>query len=303
MLILIVCLLTGSSVPATDSLENKSFASFGQSYNIYAPPVPEKLSFAGEYVPLNKTYVRESYDREVLVNTYWQSQTLLLLKRANRYFPVIEPILKAHKIPEDFKYLALCESGFMSRAVSSMGAAGIWQFMKGAAQDYGLEVSNEIDERYHIEKATEAACKYLNRAYAKYGSWTLAAAAYNAGSAGIDRQLAIQKVKNYYDLLLGEETGRYVFRILALKQIVSMPSEHGFHVAPPDLYPPIPFREVEVNGAIKNFTDFAQEYGITYRELKDLNPWLRDTCLTNSSKKSYFIKIPEQSAFTVKGSE
>ena len=290
-IIIIISLFVRSSAPV--AIEEKETPAFERSYSIHALPIPESLSFAGEDVPLKKSYVRESYDREVLVNTYWQSQTLLLIKRANRYFPVIEPILKENNIPDDFKFLALIESGFMPRAISPAGAAGIWQFMKGAAKDYGLEVSTEVDERYHIEKSTVAACKYLKKAYEKYGSWTLAAAAYNAGSAGIEKQLTKQKATDYYNLLLGEETGRYVFRILALKQILSAPLEYGFHFSESDLYQPISYREVEISGKIENIADFAIEHGVTYRELKDLNPWLRETFLTNVAKKSYLIKIPE----------
>ena len=291
-IIMIISLFVRSSAPV--EIEEIEISAFERNYSIHALPIPESLSFADEDVPLKKAYVRESYDREVLVNTYWQSQTLLLIKRANRYFPIIEPILRENNVPDDFKFLALIESGLMPRALSPAGAAGIWQFMKGAAKDYGLEVSTEVDERYNIEKSTVAACKYLKKAYDKYGSWTLAAAAYNAGSAGIGQQLSKQKVDDYYNLLLGEETGRYVFRILALKQILSAPSKYGFHLTDEDLYKPIPFHEIEINGKIDNIADFAIEHGITYRELKDLNPWLREIFLTNAAKKSYLIKIPEQ---------
>ena len=289
---LIISLFVRSSEPVIIEQEENE-KSFEQNYAIFALQIPEALDFAGEDVPLQKIHVRESYDREILVNTYWQSQTILLIKRAHRYFPVIEPILKQHKVPDDFKYLALIESGFMPRAVSPAGAAGIWQFMRETAKEYGLEVSTEVDERYHIEKSTEAACKYLKRAYNKYGSWTLAAASYNAGMGGIDRQIARQKENNYYDLLFNEETSRYVFRILAVKQILSSPEEYGFHVKEEDSYHPIPYKIVEISDSIANLADFAKEHGITYRELKDLNPWLRETLLTNKSKKSYSIKIPK----------
>ncbi len=279
--------------------QNPPTENFVKSYAIHALPIPKQMTFANEEVPLNKTYVRESFDREVLVNTYWQSQTLLLIKRANRYFPVIEPILKEQGIPQDFKYLALIESGLMPRIVSPAGAAGIWQFMPNTAKDYGLEVNKEVDERYHLEKSTVAACRYLKKAYEKYGSWALAAAAYNAGPAGIERQLGKQKSTSYYELLLGEETGRYVFRILAIKQIIEDPQSYGFYFTADDLYYPIQYNEIEINGSIANIADFASENGITYRELKDMNPWLRETFLTNATGKKYTLKIPKPGAFIV----
>jgi len=290
----IISLFVRSSKPT--QIEDNTIL-FERNYSIHALPIPDSLEFAGEEVQMNKTYIRESYDREILINTYWQSQTLLLIKRASRYFPVIEPILKEQGAPDDFKYLALIESGFLPRAVSPAGATGIWQFLKDTAKEYGLEVSSEIDERYHLEKSTVAACKYLKKGYEKFGTWTLAAAAYNAGFAGVERQITRQKSNNYYELLLNEETSRYVFRMLALKQILSSPAEYGFHLTEDDLYKPIPFYEIEVNGSIDDFADFAKEYGITYRELKDMNPWLREPFLKNPNKKRYLIKIPEPNAF------
>ena len=248
-------------------------------------------------MPTERNYILESLDRELLVNTYWQSQTLLFIKRANRYFPAIEPILKEEEVPEDFKYLALIESGLLPKAVSPAGAVGFWQFMRSTALDLHLEVNSEVDERYHLEKATRAACQYLKSAREKFGSWTLAAAAYNAGRTNIIKQLTRQKTDNYYDLLLGEETGRYVYRILAVKEILENPSHYGFHVKPEDLYPVIPTYQVKINSRIDNFADFAKEHGITYRELKDLNPWLRDTNLSNSRGKSYVIDLPQKGAF------
>ena len=292
LITIVINLFVRSSSPVTLQIEENE-KSFEQSYGIFALPIPKELDFAGEVVPLNKFYVRESFDREILVNTYWQSQTLLLIKRANRYFPIIEPILKEQNLPDDFKYLALIESGFLQRAVSPSGATGIWQFMKDTAKEYGLEVSNEIDERYHLEKSTVAACKYLKKAYQKYGTWTLAAAAYNAGMGGIDKQISIQKENNYYNLLFNEETSRYVFRILAIKQILSSPEKYGFHLKKEDLYQPIPYYIVEVSDSINNWAEFAKTHKVNYKELKDMNPWLRETSLTNKAKKSYFIKIPK----------
>jgi len=293
-IVVVISLFVRSS---SSSPIDENTISFERNYSIHALPIPDSLEFAGEEVPMNKTYIRESYDREILVNTYWQSQTLLLIKRANRYFPIIEPILKEQNVPDDFKFLALIESGFMPRVVSPSGAAGIWQFMNETAKEYGLEVSTEIDERYHIEKSTVAACKYLKKGYEKYGTWTLAAAAYNAGFAGIERQITRQKSNNYYELLLNEETSRYVFRILAVKQILLSPTEYGFYLTEDDLYKPVPYFEIEVNGSIDDIADFAKQYGVTYRELKDMNPWLREPFLKNPNKKRYFIKIPEPNAF------
>ncbi len=298
-LVMVISLFVHSSDPIAKKVSDYDLTIATNNYSVHALPIPDELFFATETVPLNKTYVRESYDREVLINTYWQSQTLLLIKRTGRYFPVIEPILKSQGVPDDFKYLALIESGLMPRIVSPAGAAGIWQFMPVAAKEYGLEVNKEVDERYHLEKSTIAACRYLKKAYEKYGSWSLAAAAYNAGFAGIDRHLSKQKANNYFDLLLGEETGRYVFRILAIKGIVENPKGFGFHLSANDYYPPIACFDVEVKNAITDFADFAKAHNITYRELKDMNPWLRETFLTNLPGKSYTLKIPKPGAFIV----
>ena len=293
-------LFVSSSVPGQRADEERDVDLFLENYSIHALPIPRNLNFAGEKVPLHKTYVRESYDRELLVNTYWQSSTLLLIKKANRYFPVIEPILKEEGVPDDFKYLPMIESGFQERAVSPAGAVGVWQFMAGAAGDYGLEVSKEIDERYHIEKATIAACRYLKKAYERFGSWTMAAASYNAGQRGMDRQIERQKTTNYYDLLLTEETGRYIFRLLAMKEIVSSPGDFGFKLEQNDLYPVIETDTLVVSEPIPDFADFAIANGTTYRELTDLTPWLRETSLSNPAGKSYTLKIPKPGAFEVK---
>lgn len=266
------------------------------NYAIFSVDLPAEMEFAGEKVPLDQVDIFESLDREILVNTYWQSQTVLFIKRANRYFPMIERILKKYNVPEDFKYLPVAESG-LTHAVSPARAVGFWQLLAGTAREYGMEVNDEVDERYHIEKSTEAACKYLLESYEKYGSWTLAAASYNAGRRGIDRQIERQKDEDYYDLLLYEETARYIFRILAFKLILSSPSEYGFHVGEKDLYPEIPYYEVTVDGSVKDFADFAKRYEINYKILKWMNPWLRDDHLTNSYGKSYFVKVPRKGYF------
>jgi membrane-bound lytic murein transglycosylase D len=260
-----------------------------------APTIPEKLEFAGETVPIGNFDVWESFDRELLVNTYWHSQTILFIKRANRFFPVIEPILQEYGIPDDFKYLALAESG-LTNAVSPAGAVGFWQFLRGTAIDYGLEVNDEVDERYHLEKSTVAACRFLMESYSKYGSWAMAAASYNAGRRGMDNQIGIQKEKDYYDLLLNEETQRYVFRILAIKVILENPFEYGFFISEQDLYPPVSFIEIEVKSAVPDFADFAKEFNTNYKLVKFLNPWLRKPNLTNRSGKTYYIRLPAEGA-------
>lgn len=279
---------TNKEDPHTDNIFQKHF---NNNYKIYALTLPEQLEFAGEEVPLQMIDVRERFDRELLVNTYWQSQSLLFHKRANRYFPVIEPILKEHGVPDDLKYIALIESGLMN-VVSPAGATGFWQFMKNTATEYGLEVNDEVDERYHLEKSTRAACQYLKSAYSRYGSWSMAAASYNLGMNGLDRQIARQKVNNYYDLLLPEETSRYVFRILAAKEIISQPGKYGFNFREKDLYPPLNTRLVTINGPVTDFADFAFEHKINYKILKVLNPWLRDTFIKNPTGKQYEIALP-----------
>lgn len=266
------------------------------NYAIFPVKLPSELEFAGEKVPLDQIDIREALDREILVNTYWQSQTLLFIKRANRYFPVIEEILAKNNIPDDFKYLAVAESGLMN-VVSPARAVGFWQILEGTAREYGLEVSREVDERYHLEKSTTAACKYLRASYEKYKSWTMAAASYNAGRRGIDRQINRQTDKDYYDLLFSEETSRYLYRILAYKLILSNPSEYGFYLGEDDLYYPVPYFEVTVDGPVTDFADFAKRYHITYKTLKWMNPWLREVSLGNHASKSYFIQIPRKGFF------
>lgn len=260
-------------------------------YHVKSIDLPKKMSFAGEKVPLGLYYVKESLDREMIVNMYWHSSTFLILKRSNRYLPIIEPILKKNNIPEDFKYIPLIESG-LDHVVSPRGASSFWQFMKGTAKDYGLEVNNEVDERYHIERSTEAACKYFQDAYEEFGSWTLAAASYNVGKRGINKQIERQKENNYYKLLLNSETERYIFRILALKEIFNDPEKYGFKINDEHLYKPIPYKIVEVDTTVNSWADFAREYDLTYRLLKEFNPWLRKSYLKNKYNKSYFIKIP-----------
>jgi hypothetical protein len=268
------------------------------SYQISAIDIPEDLNFAGEPVPQEDPEIMERIDREFLVNTYWQSNALLLMKRANKYFPIIEPILSKNGVPEDFKYLAVAESG-LQNVVSPAGATGFWQIMKATGKEYGLEVNENVDERYHLEKATEVACEYLKKYREKYGSWTLAAAAYNAGTGAIDRHMEYQKASDYYDLLLGQETGRYVFRIMAIKEILSNPEKYGFVIGEEDLYNNVPTFQVEVDTAVSSFADFANQYGISYKILKRHNPWLREPHLNNASRKKYQIAIPMKGYYKV----
>lgn len=266
-------------------------------YKIYGLNFPKNLNFAGEKVPAHDILVRESFDREILVNTYWQSNALLMHKRANRWFPVIEPILKKHGIPDDFKYVAIVESG-LTNSVSPQQATGYWQIIASTAEMYGLEVSEEVDERYNVELATEAACKYFKEAYRKFGNWTLAAASYNIGMGGLEGHLKRQKVSTYYDLLLNEETSRYVFRILAVKELISKPEEYGFKLRKRDLYPPIPTYKIYVDSSITDLADFAIKQGVNYKILKIFNPWLRRSYLTNPQKKKYAITLPKKEYLT-----
>jgi len=262
-----------------------------ENYKIKALKLPQNLNLAGEIVPIEKQDIKERMDRELLVNTYWQSNGLLLIKRANKYFPVLEPLLKKYGLPDDFKFLALVESGFIDET-STAGAAGMWHFLKGTAKEYGLEVNNNVDERYHIEKSTKVAADYLKNAKEKLGSWTLAAAAYNAGLYGVSTYLKTQEVDTYYDALLPDETERYIFRILALKEIISNPNKYGFIVNENDLYTLPTTRIVKVDTAITNIARFAKNFGTNYKELKLLNSWLRENKLNNKSRKLYEIKIP-----------
>jgi membrane-bound lytic murein transglycosylase D len=253
--------------------------------------LPSELQFAGEPVPLQIPDVRERFDKELQINTYFHSNTIFLIKRANRWLPQIEEILKEHNIPLDFKYLPLIESNLLN-AVSPKEAVGYWQILETSGKEFGLEISSEVDERYDPIKATEAACKYLRQAYSKFGNWTLVAASYNRGMAGMQRALDDQKVDTYYDLYLNDETSRYVFRIMAIKEIIENPLKYGFRIRPQHLYQEEPLRFVEVDKSINDLVDFAQEQGINYKLLKRHNPWLREERLTVRSGKTYLIAIP-----------
>lgn len=264
---------------------------FPQEYKIISPKVPDDLYIFGERVPTENFEVYERVDRELLVNTYWHSATILAIKRAARWFPVIEPILKANNIPDDFKYLAVVESN-LENVVSPAGATGYWQFIKSAAKQYGLEVTDQVDERYDVIKSTEAACKYLNTAYAMFGNWTMSASSYNAGINGIEKWSGLQKAESYWNLVLNSETSRYVSRIIAMKLIMENPAAYGYALSPDDLYQPLEYKEVELNSSVADFADYATSLGINYKTLKLYNPWLRDTSLKIKNGTVYKIKVP-----------
>ena len=288
MLIFILSIIFFNAVNLSDNTLEKNTSS---TYNIKALKIPNGLSFAGEKVPTELDDIKERMDRELLVNTYWQSNGLLLIKRAHKYFPLIEPLLKKYGIPDDFKYLAVAESGLENNS-SPAGAAGFWHFLKSSAKEYGLEVNQNVDERYNLEKSTKVAAEYLKKSKKRFGTWTLAAAAYNAGNARIARNLKKQQVTNYYDLLLNSETSRYVFRIVALKEVLSNPRKYGFEFEEDDLYNLPDIKTVKVDTVITNIASFAKKFKTNYKELKLNNAWLRENKLNNKSRKLYKIKIP-----------
>jgi len=298
--IVIVLLLAVSAVQQnSDSSKMEKEATVGQKevsrvgdYAVYALEVPASLDFAGESVPLHHPDIKERADREFLVNTYWQSNGIMLIKKAKKYFPIIEPILAEEGIPDDFKYLAVIESG-LANVKSPAGASGFWQIMSVTGKELKLEINKNVDERYHLEKATRAACKYLKDSKERMGSWTLAAAAYNAGNAGINKELERQQVTTYYDLLLGQETGRYMFRILALKEILKNPESFGFNIESKHYYYQVPTRKIDIDYEIEDLAAFAKANSINYKILKIHNPWLRENKLNNKSRKLYQIEIPE----------
>lgn len=264
---------------------------FNERYRIFSLSPPEDLSFCGEAVPMNKIDVRERLDRELLVNTYWQSNSVLAHKRAHRWFPVIEPILAREGVPDDLKYIALTESG-LTNVISPVGATGYWQFMKETGIAYGLRVDEEVDERYNVVRSTEAACRYLKASKERFGSWAMAAAGYNLGHGGLEKQVGRQSTKDYFNLLLPEETSRYVFRILAMKAIITDPERYGFHLREKDLYPQYNTRSVSITGPIENLNDFAVRQGTDYKTLKLLNPWLRDIKLSSTKGGVYTVLLP-----------
>ena len=264
---------------------------FNIKYGIFAIVQPEDLNFSGEEIPIYSSGIWERIDKELLKNTYWQSNTMLYFKKANKYFPIIEPILQKYNIPEDFKYLAVIESG-LDNVVSPAGAAGFWQILKETAREHGLEVNAAIDERYNLEKATVVACRYLQDSYNKFGSWTMAAASYNMGKNGAKRKIKDQYSNNYYNLHLNSETSRYVFRIIAVKEIMKNPRKYGFMFRDKDLYTMPNFRTLEVDSTIASLSDFAQLHDVNYKLLKQFNPWLRAVTLPDKSRRKYILKLP-----------
>ncbi len=271
-----------------DKLHQKQF---NEKYNIFAISKPANMNFCGEKVDLKSEDIWERMDKELLKNIYWQSNTMLYLKRANKVFPIIEPILKANNIPDDFKYLAVIESG-LEDVISPSGAAGFWQILKSTAKEYGLEVNPAIDERYNLEKSTKVACEYLREAFEKFGSWTMAAASYNKGQNGISRLIEKQGTNNYYNLHLNSQTSRYVFRIIAVKEILENPKQYGFIYREKDLYVMPKYKTIEIDATISDLADFATANRTNYKLLKQLNPWLRNTSLPDKSRRKYILKTP-----------
>jgi len=290
LLAVMACIIFKLFILSTENSDEEYAKLFRSNQHTYAIGTPRELSFAGEPVPLTVFDVRERLDRELTVNVYWQSQTLLMIKRASRWFPVIEPILKKYNVPDDFKYLSVAESG-LTNVVSPNNAVGFWQFLESTGKAHGLEINDEVDERYSVERSTEAACIFFTNAYSQFGSWTLAAASYNMGTTGLEKQIEKQKQHNYYDLLLNDETFRYVFRILAIKEMLLRPDHYGFNFRKQDLYAPFSFTAVTLDSSITDFAEFSAHFNINYKTLKLLNPWLRQNYLTNKEKKTYTIDI------------
>jgi len=267
--------------------------SWDTAYSIKPFRLPDTLTFAGEKVPLDNFDTRESLEREILISAYRHSSTIIIIKKANRYLPMIEKILKKNNIPDDFKYLVAAESEY-SNMISPAGATGFWQIMPETGKEEGMEINTVVDERYDVEKSTQFACEYFLKSYEKFGNWTLAAASYNGGRSALDEQIQIQKQYNYYDLLLSEETARYIFRAIAYKLVISDPAGYGFHLSKDDMYPELKYYEVKVDTAILNFSTFSEKFGTNYKMLKFLNPWLRKPFLTPKPNKQYLIKIPDE---------
>jgi len=277
----------GFNNPSLSGFVNDT-ANFNKTFKL-----PDNVTFAGEKMPLDNFDTRESLERELLTSAYRHSSTILIIKRANRYFPIIEKILKQNDIPDDFKFLAAAESEY-SNMISPAGATGFWQIMEATGKEQGMEINSVVDERYDIEKSTQFACDYFRKSYEKYGNWTLTAASYNGGRAALDEQIQIQKQNNYFDLLLSEETARYIFRAVAYKLVISDPERYGFGIGEDELYPPLKYQEVKIDTAITDFSRFAEQFGTNYKLLKFLNPWLRKPYLTPKPGKVYTIKIPAE---------
>jgi membrane-bound lytic murein transglycosylase D len=299
--VILITVTLAFCINATLPLQNdeQTERDFHNAYKIYNVPLPDKLDFAGEDVPLEYSFVHENLEREIDVNTYWASATMMIMKRANRFMPIMQPIFKKYGVPDDMGYIAMIESQ-LANVMSPAGAIGFWQFTISTAQENGLEVTGEVDERYNLVESTEAACKFMKGSYDRLGSWTLAAAAYNAGRTRIINAVTDQDQHNFYHLYLNDETSRYIYRILALKIIMQDPQRFGFYLRNKDLYAPIQTEEIKVDNSINDLLAFAKRYGISYKSLKDLNPWLRNTKLTNKEKVSYTILVPKQGSLLYK---
>lgn len=302
IIILILCLSSCDESKRADKEEHDSKENFDSEVhrdltnasksNFFAmPKLPDTIYFANEVIPLTDIDLRERYDRELVVNNFWHSNTFFYFKRANRWFPLLKEILREEGVPEDFVYLAVIESG-LTQAVSPSNAKGFWQFLKGTAQDYGLIVNHQIDQRYNVELSTRAACKYLKNAKEKFGSWTLAAAAYNRGKGGVNSDLNSQQVDSFFDLHINEETSRYVFRILAIKQIMESPEEFGFYFTEEDLYPPIKTKSIKLSENITDVVTWSIEQGINYKILKRLNPWIISKSINLIQGKEIELLLP-----------
>ena len=299
-MILMAVLLMASSTMAQAQLKREySKATSSSSSPVFSttasPDIPMLVTFAGEKVSFDRLDMAERLDRELTSIIYSQTTTELCFKRANRYFPVLAKILKEQGVPLDFLYLAVTESSMDYNAYSSAKAAGTWQLLAGTARDYGLEVTDEVDERFDPEKSTVAACKYLKSAYKKYGNWPTVAASYNAGMQRITNELSKQQVSSSFDLYLVQETSRYVFRIFAYKLLMESPKRYGYRFSRKNLWQPVDYTTVEVTGSVPSWIDWAKGKGITYAQLREANPWIRSTKLTNSSGKTYKVRVPKQS--------
>lgn len=270
-----------------DQYDNSGGVKWSGSADVH---IPKSVNLAGEAMPIERIDVYEALSRELITNTYLHSHTIQLIKKAPRFFKIIEPILKEEGVPDDFKYLPVIESQLNPRAVSHANAVGLWQFLKGTAEDFGLVVNSEVDERYNIEKSTRAACAYLKMAYKRFGSWTLAAASYNGGMRRVTLQQESQQETSFYDLLFVDETTRYIYRFVALKQIITNPKAYNFYIDEP--YTIEDTKEVIVDGKVEDFVSFAKSHNISYKTLKYFNPWLRQNCLINKAGRSYKILIP-----------
>lgn len=293
--IIAAILVSGTSAAPSASAAQASHSADGHVTHapVINPEIPTSVNLCGKGVDLDRTDMYERFDRELTSVVYTHGNTLLTIKRANKYFPVMAPILKEHGVPEDVLYLACVESYLNPRAYSPAKAAGIWQFIPSTAKDYGLEVNDEVDERYNLEKVTHAACRYLKKAYAKYGNWESVMASYNCGTGRMSRELEAQKQKSSFDLYLNDETSRYVFRIMAMKQVMENPADYGFILRADQLYMPVECEEVEVSGPVSDWAAWAADHGISYAQLREENPWIRAKSLTNKAGKTYKVKVPK----------